>query len=190
MVLVTRRLYLDDPYQTSFEGRIARRVEAPDGPAVVLEETYFYPESGGQPYDLGTIDGIAVRSVVERGEEVLHFLERLPDGDRVSCLIDAERRRDHMQQHSGQHILSAAFLKTANAQTLSFHLGSTTSNIDLDRAPISPESLVSAEREANRAVREATAIRSYLVKAEEAARSTGRLVVGPTPRILPRSVPF
>jgi alanyl-tRNA synthetase len=170
MVLVTRRLYLDDPYQTSFEGRIARRVEAPDGPAVVLEETYFYPESGGQPYDLGTIDGIAVRSVVERGEEVLHFLERLPDGDRVSCLIDAERRRDHMQQHSGQHILSAAFLKTANAQTLSFHLGSTTSNIDLDRAPISPESLVSAEREANRAVREATAIRSYLVKAEEAAR--------------------
>jgi alanyl-tRNA synthetase len=167
---MTRKLYLNDPYRLSFEGRIVRREETPHGPAVVLEETYFYPESGGQPYDLGTVGGIPVLRVEEQGEEVLHVLARMPDNDRVSCVVDGERRRDHMQQHSGQHILSAAFLKEANAQTLSFHLGSATSTIDLDAAPLAEETLSAAEHEANRAVREATPIRSYFVKSEEAAR--------------------
>ena len=167
---MTRKLYLDDPYRLSFDGHIVQREETSDGFAVVLEETYFYPESGGQPYDLGTIDGIPLRRIVERGEEVFHVLARMPEKDRVSCVVDGARRHEHMQQHSGQHILSAAFIKEANAQTLSFHLGSSTSTIDLDATSLSPEALSAAEREANRAVREAAPIRSYFVKPEEASR--------------------
>lgn len=167
---MTRKLYLDDPYRLSFDGHIVQREETSDGPAVVLEETYFYPESGGQPHDLGTIDGIPLRRVDERGEEVFHVLDRMPEKDRVSCVVDGARRHDHMQQHSGQHILSAAFIKEANSQTLSFHLGSSTSTIDLDVTSLAPEALSAAEREANRAVREATPIRSYFVKPEEVSR--------------------
>jgi len=167
---MTRKLYLGDPYRTTFEGRIVRRVETPDGPAVVLEETYFYPESGGQPHDLGTFDGISVRRIEEQGDDVLHILTEMPDRDRVVCVVDGKRRRDHMQQHSGQHILSAAFLQVAGAPTLSFHLGSTTSTIDLDASVLAEEVLQAAEHQANLAVRNATAIRSYFVQPEEAAR--------------------
>lgn len=161
------RPYLSDPYTTRFQARIVGRRETADGPAVLLDQTYFYPEGGGQPFDLGSIDGIPVRKVVEEGEAVLHVLERLPERDEVSCVVDAERRRDHMQQHSGQHILSAAFIREAGAATVSFHLGSGTSTIDLDRM-VGPEEIARAEREANRAVERALPIKSYFV-GEEAA---------------------
>jgi alanyl-tRNA synthetase len=167
---MTRKLYLDDPYRLSFDGHIVQREETSDGSAVILEETYFYPESGGQPYDLGTIDGIPIRRIEERGEEVIHVLDRMPEKDRVSCIVDGARRHEHMQQHSGQHILSAAFIREANVQTLSFHLGSSTSTIDLDTTSLGLEALSAAEREANRAVCEAAPIRSYFVKPAEASR--------------------
>ncbi len=166
---MSKRLYLSDPYTTQFTGRIINRRETPAGPALVLEQTYFYPESGGQPHDLGTIAGIPVTRIIEEGEEILHLLPRLPDSDRVPCVIDPERRRDHMQQHNGQHILSAAFLAEADAQTLSFHLGSTTSTIDLDRAGLEPEVVAAVETKANRAVTDRLPIRSYYIEPEEAA---------------------
>ncbi len=166
---MNKRRYLSDPYTTQFNGRIVNRLEGPSGPAVVLEETYFYPESGGQPHDLGTIDGIPVTRVIEEGEEILHLLPRLPDSDRVPCVIDRQRRRDHMQQHNGQHILSAAFLSEAASQTLAFHLGGTTSTIDLDRAILEPEVVATVERKANRAVADRLPIRSYSIQPEEAA---------------------
>ncbi len=165
---MTKRLYFADPYVDQFEGLIVERLETPDGPAVTFKETFFYPDSGGQPHDLGTIDDIPVTRVIERGKSVLHILERFPEKDKVECRIDFDRRRDHMQQHSGQHLLSAAFLHKAHAQTLSFHLGTSTSTIDLDRAPIAPEVLAAVERKANRAVRRAHTIRSYFIKSEEA----------------------
>ena len=134
---MTKRLYLVDPYITSFDADITEARETDDGPAVVFEATYFYPESGGQPFDLGTIAGIRVNRVVETVDgTVLHVLERLPNEKRVHCEIDHERRRDHMQQHSGQHILSAAFVDQLDANTTSFHLGAKVSTIDVDRAPL------------------------------------------------------
>ena len=167
---MTKRLYLSDPYTTEFESRIVERLDTPDGPAVILEETYFYPESGGQPHDLGTLGGIPIKKVTEKEEEVLHVLGKWPPTDRVSCSIDRDRRRDHMQQHNGQHLLSAAFVQEARAQTLSFHLGSSSATIDLDRSPIDPAIVAAAEREANRVVRQARPVRSYHIKAEEASR--------------------
>jgi alanyl-tRNA synthetase len=166
---LTERLYLRDPYTLEFEAEVLERVETGEGPAVVFSETYFYPDSGGQPHDLGTIDGIAVSGIVERPDhEVLHILERFPPADRVLCRIDGSRRRDHMQQHSGQHLLSAAFVKEAAASTTSFHLGAATSTIDLDRAGLSPDEIGRAEEAANAVVRKAVPIRSHFVAPEEA----------------------
>ncbi len=167
---MTKRLYYDDPYVTSFEGEILRRLETSDGPAVVLKETYFYPESGGQPHDLGTMDGIEIARVIEDGEEVLHVLACFPNSDVVKCRIDEARRRDHTQQHNGQHILSATFLRQSGAQTISFHLGSSTSTIDLDRKNVPPELLSAVEDEANRVVRQNLPVRSYFVESGQAAK--------------------
>ena len=163
---MVNRPYFSDPYTTRFAARIVERRQTAEGPAVLLDQTYFYPEGGGQPFDLGSIDGIPVRKVVEEGEAVLHVLERLPEKEEVSCVIDAERRRNHMQQHSGQHILSAAFVRQASAATVSFHLGGLTSTIDLDRT-VAPEEIARAEREANRVVEASRPIRSYLVREED-----------------------
>jgi alanyl-tRNA synthetase len=167
--MTTERLYLTDPYTLEFEADVLERLETPEGRALVFPSTYFYPESGGQPYDLGSIDGVAVTRVSETPEHrVLHFVDRFPEGDRVRCRIDGARRRDHMQQHSGQHILSAAFVKETGANTTSFHLGPSTSTIDLDKSGLSFEDLARAEKAANDAVRRALPIRSHFVAPAEA----------------------
>jgi alanyl-tRNA synthetase len=165
---VTERLYLRDPYCTEFEANVIERRETDDGLALVLAETYFYPESGGQPYDLGFIDDIPVTRVLEaEAESVLHFVERMPENARVRCRIDWKRRRDHMQQHSGQHILSAAFVREASANTVSFHLGAATSTIDLDKTPLSPADVERAEAAANEAVRRGLSIQSRFVSSTD-----------------------
>ncbi len=99
---------------------------------------------------------------------VLHYVERFPERDRVRCRIDGARRRDHMQQHSGQHILSASFVKEADANTTSFHLGPASSTIDLDKSPLGDEEIARAEQAANDAVRRALSIKSHFVAPSEA----------------------
>ncbi len=166
---MTERLYLRDPYTTEFEAEVLERLETSEGRALVFPATYFYPESGGQPYDLGFIDDIPVTGVIETPEhKVLHFLERFPERDQVRCRIDERRRRDHMQQHTGQHILSAAFVKEAGASTTSFHLGAASSTIDLDKSPLTDQPIARAEEAANDAVRKALSIRSHFVAPGEA----------------------
>lgn len=169
--MTTERLYLEDPYTLSFEADVLERLETDEGRALVFASTYFYPESGGQPYDLGSIDDVPVVRVVETPEHtVLHFVEKFPERDRVCCRIDGRRRRDHMQQHSGQHILSAAFVKEAGANTTSFHLGASTSTIDLDKTPLTREEIARAEEAANETVRKALPIRSHFVAPAEVLR--------------------
>ena len=129
---------------------LARR-EHQGRPAVVLDRTAFYAESGGQPSDTGTLDDVRVLEVVEHDGELLHVLERPLAGERVHGRVDGERRRDHVQQHHGQHLLSRAFVATARAETVAFHLGSDVTTIDLDR-PVTPEQARAAERLANEIV--------------------------------------
>lgn len=168
---MTERLYLGDPYVVEFDAEVVEERVTEDGPAVVLAKTHFYPESGGQPCDLGTIHDIPVVKVAELPDEtILHFVERFPKERQVLCRIDAERRRDHMQQHSGQHILSAAFVREASAATTSFHLGSSISTIDLDVSPLSPDQVLASERAANEVVRRALPIRTEYVEGAAAAR--------------------
>src|SRR5690606_347409 len=103
--------------------------------AVVLDRTAFYPTSGGQPFDRGTLAGANVLNVIDREDgAIVHVLDRpLPVGARVSGRIDWARRFDHMQQHTGQHVLSAAYDRLFGVRTESFHLGAASSTIDLAR---------------------------------------------------------
>lgn len=153
---MTIRRYYTDATTTRFTGSIVDRVNYEGRPAVVLEETYFYPSSGGQPYDTGLLrDGdhlAAVIDVVTTAPDapVLHVLDRpWAGGDVVSAEIDWPRRFDHMQQHTGQHILSQAFIRVADAQTVGFHLSDQTVTIDLDKSELSPGQLTATERLAN-----------------------------------------
>ena len=122
---MTKRLYYDNAYCAAFQAKIIDRVMLDDRQVVLLDQTCFYPTSGGQPHDTGTISGSRVVNVTirESDNEVLHILDGLVSSDSVDAEINWGRRFDHMQQHTGQHILSQAFVRVANAPTLSFHLG-------------------------------------------------------------------
>ena len=146
---MTERLYLADPYLKSFRARVLEMRDLKGQPAAVLDRTAFYPEGGGQPGDRGTLGGAQVLDTQEQEGVVLHVLDQPIDGE-VEARLDWDRRFDHMQQHHGQHLLSAAFDKTG-APTVSFHLGDRTCTIDLD-APLGKLDLRAAERETNQSI--------------------------------------
>ncbi|MEK5032393.1 alanyl-tRNA editing protein [Paenibacillus sp. FSL R7-0302] len=167
---MTKKLYYDSAYIKEWSTTVTSAIEREDGIYVTLAETAFYPLGGGQPCDTGTIGGIAVLDVVLEDQEVLHKVAELPGQTDVDCAIDWTRRFDHMQQHSGQHLLSAVFLKLYQAATVSFHLGSEYATIDLDLQELSAEQLAEAEQEVNRKIYQNLAITSYFVTAEEMAK--------------------
>ncbi|AZN41360.1 alanyl-tRNA editing protein [Paenibacillus albus] len=167
---MTSRLYYKSAYVTEWETKITKSLQREDGWYVLLAESAFYPHGGGQPCDTGTINGVAVLDVISEEDEVLHKVERLPEGETASCRIDWQRRFDHMQQHSGQHLLSAVCLKLFNAMTLSFHLGNESATIDVESPELTQEQLSGLEREVNQAIYDNHPITSYMVSPEEASR--------------------
>ncbi len=148
----TERLYYTDCYLKEFSARVTRISADPRGARVYLDRTAFYPESGGQPSDRGTLGGIAVLDVIDEGDEVAHILTASPADETVLGNIDWERRFDHMQQHTGQHILSAAFEHLGGYKTVSFHLGTESATIDLDSDRVGTNQIAEAEDVANRVV--------------------------------------
>jgi alanyl-tRNA synthetase len=150
---MAERLYYSDAYCTAFDARVVERLTLAGSPAVVLDRTAFYPTSGGQPHDTGTLNGVAVVEVVEREEDhaVVHRLGAPLSGDDVHGAIDWPRRFDHMQQHTGQHILSQACVQTADADTVGFHLSGDYSTIDLNRN-LDDDDIARAEALANQIV--------------------------------------
>lgn len=167
---MTNKLYYNSTYLTDWPTRVTETIEREDGLYVLLEETAFYPHGGGQPCDLGAIQGIPVLDVISEEELVLHKLERLPNEELVTCQIDWNRRFDHMQQHSGQHLLSAVCLEKHNFMTLSFHLGEDYCTIDIEVPELSADQLYSIEREVNRQIYLNHNILSYFVTGEEASQ--------------------
>ena len=168
---MTERLYYTDSMMRSFSAQVVARRETDPGPAVQLDRTAFYPTSGGQPFDTGTLDDISVLDVwEEEGGEIWHRVERLPAGDTVRGEIDWERRFDHMQQHSGQHLLSGAFMRVLRAPTISFHLGSEESFIDLDFPELDWEQVFRVEAEVNRVIWEDKPMEVHIVDQEEIHR--------------------
>lgn len=159
---MTKRLYWEDPYCQQFAAIVVEECEHEGRPAVVLDRTAFYPTGGGQPHDQGTLNGIPVVEVTEREADgaILHVLERPLEAREVVGRIDWERRFDHMQQHTGQHILSQAFLRITGAQTVSFHIGQEVVTIDVDRVDLSPASIEAVEQLANRVVLENREVRT------------------------------
>ena len=184
---MTDRLYYTDPYLRAFEATV-ERVETRGGRTLVtLDRTAFYPTSGGQPFDTGTLGSFRVVDVVDEDDGTIsHVVEprtenqepaenleprtaNLAAGGAVHGAIDWPRRFDHMQQHTGQHVLSAAFERLFRVRTLSFHLGGEVSTIDLARE-VAPREIADAEDEANRVVWEDRPVAIRFATAEEAAR--------------------
>jgi alanyl-tRNA synthetase len=131
---MTERLYYDDCYLRDFRARVIETAD--EGRRVYLDRTAFYPTSGGQPFDLGTLGGVAVREVTDEEDRVVHLLEAplapvaTPNSE-IEGNIDWARRWDHMQQHTGQHLLSAVLIELFEIPTLSFHMSAANSTIDI-----------------------------------------------------------
>ncbi|HCS46775.1 MAG TPA: hypothetical protein DIW61_00380 [Candidatus Aminicenantes bacterium] len=165
---MTRRLYFEDAYQKEFEGQVLERLVHEGRPAVVLDRTCFYPESGGQPSDRGTLGGADVLHVFEDGEKIIHVLDReLSGAEEVRGVVDWVRRFDHMQQHSGQHILSQCFVEVVEGETRSFHLGEQVSTLEIGIGAVSDTDLENVESRANDIVFEDREIRTYFVEDEQ-----------------------
>ncbi len=168
--MTEERLYYTDSYLAAFEAVVRESERKGDRWEVVLDRTAFYPTSGGQPHDTGTLDAARVLEVFEDEDgNVRHVLDRELEQDaRVRGSIDWGRRFDHMQQHTGQHLLSAAFERETSAKTLSFHLGTHSSTLDLDR-DLPADALARVEDAANGIVWEDRDVSARLVSAAEAA---------------------
>lgn len=169
---MTQRLYYTDAYTTKFTARVVARVRPSGQPAVILNQTLFYPTSGGQPYDTGTLSGVQVVDVFSRQEDnaIVHVLADELWSDGAQGEINWERRFDHMQQHSGQHMLSQAFIRAAGADTVSFHLGDESCTIDLNRIDLTAAQVEDAELLANRIIWENRPVMVYFVTPEKAAQ--------------------
>jgi alanyl-tRNA synthetase len=156
----TERLYYHDSFLYDFDARVVESLTFDGKHAVLLDRTAFYPTSGGQVHDLGVLvaDGrqLAVTDVADDEDgRILHFTtEPLSSGTEVHGAIDSARRRDHVQQHSGQHVLSAAFIRLFNMPTVSFHMGADSCTIDLHASGLTPAQVEQAERLASEIVLE------------------------------------
>lgn len=147
---VTRRLYYDDCYLREFDAALVRIAENPL--RVYLDQTAFYPSSGGQPNDLGDLGGARVVNVADEDGEIAHLIEGPTPVGSARGRIDWDRRFDFMQQHTGQHLLSAVFQEALGAATLSVHFGDAVSTLDLAVPSLDPDQVVVVERRANRVV--------------------------------------
>ncbi len=158
---MTASLYYDDPSLVAFSAAVVSAAEEDDGQArVILDQTAFYPEGGGQPADRGVLAGATVIDVKKSPEGIVHLLKRPKDvtewppreGSEVHGEVDWDHRRDYMQQHSGQHVLSAALLDVGDYNTVSVHQGEEYTTIEVDSPEISSADLREVERRANDAI--------------------------------------
>ncbi len=170
----TERLYYHDSFLYDFDARVVEALDRNGRSAIVLDRTAFYPTSGGQVHDLGVLlaEGkqIAVTEVADEEDgRILHFAAApLPAGTQVQGRVDAVRRRDHVQQHTGQHVLSAAFIQLFNMPTVSFHMGEESCTIDLETAGLSTAQAQKAELLANEVIVEDRPVSIRFVPLEEA----------------------
>ena len=171
---MTDKLYYTDPYLREFDARVVGVSRDEHRTLLTLDRSAFYPTSGGQPFDLGTLGAHRVVDVFDADDgSVTHAIDRhdAPTpavGDTLHGAIDWPRRFEHMQQHTGQHVLSAAFARVTGAETVSFHLGSEAATIDLAKE-VSAQNIAAAETEANRIVWENRPVTISFVSAQEAA---------------------
>ncbi|MCU1294739.1 MAG: alanyl-tRNA synthetase [Bryobacterales bacterium] len=149
---MTERLYYTDSYLSYVKARV---VDAdPAANILYLDRTPFYPTSGGQPHDLGTISGQPVLEVIDEGQRIAHRTAVPVSENMVECQIEWARRYDHMQQHTGQHVLSAVWMELFSIPTKSFHIGAENSTVELGARDLTDEQIERAEQRANQVARE------------------------------------
>ncbi|MBM7649454.1 alanyl-tRNA synthetase [Bacillus ectoiniformans] len=169
---MTNKIYYQDAYIQSLTAEIHHQQKDEEGRHyAVLDQTIFYPTGGGQPHDTGRLNGVKVYGVEEVDGEIRHYTEKevhAPDGA-AECEIDWGRRYDHMQQHAGQHLLSAVMEELLDMKTTSFHLGKETVTIDLDADSLTTDMMDRAEKAANRIILQNHPIETKWVTAEEAS---------------------
>ena len=166
----TEKLYYLDPYLQEFPAAILRKTALADGRfAVVLDRTAFYPEGGGQPCDTGTLNKLTVLNVQTKNGEIVHTVEGDPGDGPVVGKIDWQRRFDHMQQHTGEHILSGVFLAKYRAENVGFHLSAATVQIDVTLPTLSDEQAREVEDAANAVIFANRPIEAKFVETDELA---------------------
>ncbi|GAE34305.1 serine-tRNA(Ala) deacylase AlaX [Halalkalibacter akibai] len=169
---MTKKLYYEDPYIKTFSAIILKQEQTNEGNwFVILNQTAFYPTGGGQPYDTGTLAGVHVVDVQQEEGIIRHFLKSRIDVDdhtEVEGVINWSRRFDHMQQHAGQHLLSAAFADLFDYETVSFHLGKETLTIDLETKQLTQVEVTQAEEWVNEKILKNISIEPKWVNLEEA----------------------
>jgi len=148
--MTTTRLYHHDAYLKDFTAHIVDRSDG--GRRIYLDRTAFYPTSGGQPHDTGEIGGVPVVDVIDEDKRIAHVTSAPVEGVEVACRLDWTRRFDHMQQHTGQHLLSAVLVEMYGFETVGFHLGSEASTIDLAAPALEPGQVVEVETRVNERV--------------------------------------
>ncbi|MCR3759937.1 alanyl-tRNA editing protein [Clostridium felsineum] len=167
---MTHKLFYDDSYICESEGKIVSVIEKDGKFEIVLDETSFYPEGGGQPCDLGTINDIPVEYVYEKGDVIYHVMSIKPNGDTAKCKVDFLRRQDNIQQHTGEHLLSAAFFKLYNGVNCGFHMGDDYLTIDIDMEEVTPDMIKKIEDEANKYVYANVETKTYFMSKPEAEK--------------------
>ncbi|NBI28093.1 alanyl-tRNA editing protein [Chengkuizengella marina] len=167
---MSNKLYYSNPFIKTWETNIKEVTELNNQYIIQLEETAFYPEGGGQPADTGTINGIHILEVQEKDGVIYHTVDELPEEDLLICEIDWQRRFEHMQHHTGQHLLSAACIELYDAHTVSFHLGVDTVTIDLDVQHLSKEQLDHIEHQTNLYIYENRPVKTYTVGKDDLSK--------------------
>lgn len=172
---MTKRLYYDDPYLTSFTGKVLSCMEKDGKWAVLLDRSAFYPTSGGQPFDTGRLEQADVSDVYVDGGDVWHIVSApFAVGDDVRGEIDWPRRFDHMQQHAGEHMLANAVYRMLRGTTIGLHLGAEISTIDVElpggRTNVAPDELRILEDDVNEKIQRDVAIRQWFPELEELAQ--------------------
>ena len=163
-LLMTEILFYDNPDLMNFRATILSVDTSSENPAVVLDRTAFYPEGGGQPADRGTINGVNICDVRKKDGEIYHLLkegtprEELVPGEEADCIIDSTHRFDYMQQHSGQHLISAAMMSVGGIETVSVHQGTEYTAVEVSAETIDHELIRRIEDEANGFIRSNTPI--------------------------------
>ena len=165
---MTKKLYYKSSKVSEWDAKILGIFEEGGFYYILLDETAFYPEGGGQPMDTGSIDGIPILEIsLNENEDILHKLESKPSSLFVHCKLDWDRRFDHMQQHSGQHLLSAVCRELLHARTVSFHLGQDLVSIDISTTSWTDEQTLETERLVNQYIYENRKLHTYFVTRDQ-----------------------
>lgn len=167
---MSTKLYYAMPYETKWSTEIEDIIETDNQIFVILKETAFYPEGGGQPSDTGTIDGIQVIDVQIKDNQIYHLVEKKPEIKHVECELNWNRRFDHMQQHTAQHLLSAVLEELYHIPTVSFHLGKDYTTIDVDTSELTKEQIDNIEHKCNTYIMNNLEIKTYFTTHEEVSK--------------------